>query len=764
MRGSALFSVLAIASTCAAQFDPEQCGPKAGNQKCRQNKCCSQYGWCGTTNAYCRATSGCQPLFGRCTGAVPAPPSPSPSSSSPPVTQPANALISKDGRCGSAFGGRTCKGSIFGNCCSAYNWCGTTSGHCKASSGCQLAFGTCTGVTSSSSLSVSRSSSSIRQSSSSRVSATPSRSAASATSSTSSSAVSSSSVDSRNPSFSTVLSSVVIPSASSASSHSASLSSSAVSSSIPVSSSAAASSSLVASSAITSSSLSAVSSQSSSTTVPSSLSSAVSASSSIVSISADSASSGAAGQSSTPVTSDSSSTAAVISSSSMPASQSFSSVVGSSSSSPAVLASPSSLVITSQSSSASPSVTVVPASSIVLSPVSIFDQLSSVSIPAGKVVITHILRAARNPAVNRIDPSHLEPSNILSFFYAEEGTSYTNTIQTTLDNGAKGILLENIAGITGVTCSGSSISLEFDDDNTSDAAGRWPSGTLLFALSDTCNSGTERGVYRLQTPTKLRARVTGPVMIISSSSSEPSVPASTTLPVIPLRRARTLAALKIAIAQAIARYEQMLAAAAQEVRDASSTPVPSSTVDMSSVTQTPVISATTTQIATSFSPSSIASSATSSAPKPAVTMAQCGGYYPGGRMDIGGTSYQVNCGRSSTYRNIWLSMTFQSSFEACIALCSANKECLVATMGETSETSDNKFRCMLWGAVGYKYTNLAGSNEAVKASAVPSVKATLAASWATSVVSSSSPATAASFTSESSSYSPTSSSVSAQAT
>ncbi|RHZ82798.1 hypothetical protein Glove_103g226 [Diversispora epigaea] len=41
-----------------------QCGN--GLPKCPNNLCCSQWGWCGSTSAYCG--TGCQPLYGRCTG------------------------------------------------------------------------------------------------------------------------------------------------------------------------------------------------------------------------------------------------------------------------------------------------------------------------------------------------------------------------------------------------------------------------------------------------------------------------------------------------------------------------------------------------------------------------------------------------------------------------------------------------------------------------------------------------------------------------
>ncbi|KAF2133236.1 carbohydrate esterase family 4 protein [Dothidotthia symphoricarpi CBS 119687] len=48
--------------------------------------------------------------------------------------------ISTDGLCGGTSG-KTCKGSTFGNCCSQYGYCGSTTDHC--STGCQSTFGTC---------------------------------------------------------------------------------------------------------------------------------------------------------------------------------------------------------------------------------------------------------------------------------------------------------------------------------------------------------------------------------------------------------------------------------------------------------------------------------------------------------------------------------------------------------------------------------------------------------------------------------------------
>jgi hypothetical protein len=48
--------------------------------------------------------------------------------------------VSTDGSCGGTKGFK-CTGSSFGNCCSQYGWCGSTSDHCGT--GCNSVFGTC---------------------------------------------------------------------------------------------------------------------------------------------------------------------------------------------------------------------------------------------------------------------------------------------------------------------------------------------------------------------------------------------------------------------------------------------------------------------------------------------------------------------------------------------------------------------------------------------------------------------------------------------
>ncbi|KAF7532454.1 hypothetical protein G7054_g7955 [Neopestalotiopsis clavispora] len=79
--------------------------------------CCSASGYCGTSSDHCDA--GCQTAFGNCTAG--------------------STAISTDGSCGA--NGKTCTGSTFGTCCSADGYCGTGSDHCDA--GCQTSFGTC---------------------------------------------------------------------------------------------------------------------------------------------------------------------------------------------------------------------------------------------------------------------------------------------------------------------------------------------------------------------------------------------------------------------------------------------------------------------------------------------------------------------------------------------------------------------------------------------------------------------------------------------
>ncbi|OCK77775.1 carbohydrate-binding module family 18 protein, partial [Lepidopterella palustris CBS 459.81] len=111
-----------------------QCGGTTG-QTCAGSSfgnCCSSYGWCGSSSVYCDVAQGCQGGFGDCT---------TPSSVSTAAQPTSTVIISPDGTCGGT-NGYSCLGSVHGDCCSAYGYCGSTSLYCD--SGCQGAFGICT--------------------------------------------------------------------------------------------------------------------------------------------------------------------------------------------------------------------------------------------------------------------------------------------------------------------------------------------------------------------------------------------------------------------------------------------------------------------------------------------------------------------------------------------------------------------------------------------------------------------------------------------
>ncbi|XP_042468806.1 basic endochitinase-like [Zingiber officinale] len=86
----------AVATSSHAQ----ECGSQAGGALCSGGLCCSQYGYCGSSSAYCG--TGCQSQCG--SGA----------------------------QCGSQAGGTLCSGGL---CCSQYGYCGSTSAYCGT--GCQ---------------------------------------------------------------------------------------------------------------------------------------------------------------------------------------------------------------------------------------------------------------------------------------------------------------------------------------------------------------------------------------------------------------------------------------------------------------------------------------------------------------------------------------------------------------------------------------------------------------------------------------------------
>ncbi|KAF2032920.1 hypothetical protein EK21DRAFT_44637, partial [Setomelanomma holmii] len=50
--------------------------------------------------------------------------------------------ITTNARCGPSFGGKTCQGSKWGDCCSQYSYCGSTNDYCNAKT-CQKGYGKC---------------------------------------------------------------------------------------------------------------------------------------------------------------------------------------------------------------------------------------------------------------------------------------------------------------------------------------------------------------------------------------------------------------------------------------------------------------------------------------------------------------------------------------------------------------------------------------------------------------------------------------------
>jgi len=118
MKSNLLYIVLLITLLCininrvfAIDFE-FRCGPDYG--QCPKGYCCSEYFYCGNTEAYCKKGwysfysgegSGCK----------------------------------YDNRCGIGLYARC----MNNECCSKHGWCGTTADYCKRSNGCQERFGRC---------------------------------------------------------------------------------------------------------------------------------------------------------------------------------------------------------------------------------------------------------------------------------------------------------------------------------------------------------------------------------------------------------------------------------------------------------------------------------------------------------------------------------------------------------------------------------------------------------------------------------------------
>jgi len=105
--------------------DSRECGSDV-MKKCPTGKCCSKYGYCGTSESYCEVSKGCQAAFGDCYEIVDT------ASISEVVT---------DKECGVGIG--SC---IDGECCSSEGFCGKSSEYCDIAKGCQENFGLCNSV------------------------------------------------------------------------------------------------------------------------------------------------------------------------------------------------------------------------------------------------------------------------------------------------------------------------------------------------------------------------------------------------------------------------------------------------------------------------------------------------------------------------------------------------------------------------------------------------------------------------------------------
>ena len=116
----------------------DRCGKEHG--RCPAGKCCSKYGWCGSSDKYCEISRGCQSEFGECSGTQTSTKTTSKTETTKTSVKPYTSVptISSDGKCGQGHG--ACPDD---KCCSKYGYCGTTYEHCYISKGCQLGFGSC---------------------------------------------------------------------------------------------------------------------------------------------------------------------------------------------------------------------------------------------------------------------------------------------------------------------------------------------------------------------------------------------------------------------------------------------------------------------------------------------------------------------------------------------------------------------------------------------------------------------------------------------
>ncbi|KAK7193611.1 hypothetical protein DPSP01_000163 [Paraphaeosphaeria sporulosa] len=154
---AASVSSAAPAASATAVSTDGQCGNGKTCKGSTFGNCCSPAGWCGSTDAYCG--TGCNPLFGTCTGGSggsgaistsPAVIASTPAttvatsvratstSAAAPAKTSAASNVSTNGKCGARNGNKTCPGS---KCCSVLGNCGDNMLYCFV--GCQKTFGKC---------------------------------------------------------------------------------------------------------------------------------------------------------------------------------------------------------------------------------------------------------------------------------------------------------------------------------------------------------------------------------------------------------------------------------------------------------------------------------------------------------------------------------------------------------------------------------------------------------------------------------------------
>jgi hypothetical protein len=280
-------------------------------------------------------------------------------------------------------------------------------------------------------------------------------------------------------------------------------------------------------------------------------------------------------------------------------------------------------------------------------------------------IVNRILRPVRNPAVDRSSVQNFVPSNSLKFFYAELAGTTTNSIQASLAANGQGILLENIAAITSVSCAANDISITFADQESAALAENWPAGTILFTLFDGCNSDDERGVYVLSGAGDSQKRGLFGNLFRRQSS-------------------------KIDIKQIVEKYKELLA----QLASASASNTPTSTFQTPSATPTPIQSS-------NFAAPPPTSSKSPYPPRPI----DCAGY-SNGRTLISGVPYEIYCGKMAQYPTTKIDIIKVASFTECIVSCNTLPTCVGVEFQQfISSPAETLYSCSRWSQMALPKTS-----------------------------------------------------------